>query len=164
MHMRKSNVKGSSMADKQGSKVPRSGFTLIEVILVIGILAVLGAVIFINLNPAHQFSKANNTKRWSAVNSILNAVGQRTADNRGVFQTGCAAGVIPVSATQMGSGAGNYNIEPCLVPAYLPSMPLDPVGGTSAATGYRIQRDATTGRVTVTAPNAELGEAITQTR
>lgn len=142
----------------------KSGFTLIELLVVIGIIAILAGVVIVALNPGRQFAQARNTQRWSNVNTILNAVGQRTADNRGVFETGCAAGPIPTSPTQLGSGAGNYNIEPCLVPTYISVMLVDPSGGTPAATGYTIVKDAATGRITVSAPNAELGEAISVTR
>ena len=57
-----------------------------------------------------------------------------------------------------------YNIEPCIVPTYVSIMPVDPVNGTTTNSGYTILRDATTGRVTINAPGAELGEPIAVTR
>ncbi len=142
----------------------RDGFTLIELLVVIGIIAVLAGIVIIAINPARQFAQARNTQRWSNVQATLNAVGQRSADNKGIFETGCAAGVVPASTTPIGSGAGNYNLEPCIIPIYISMMPLDPVNGTSSSVGYSIVRDATTGRITVSAPGAELGEVISISR
>lgn len=143
----------------------KQGFTILEVLIAMALIAMISAAVFINLNPASQLAKARNATRSGAVLQILNAIGLRKSDNRGVFETGCAAGIIPTTITQIGNGVGNYDIEPCLVPAFMPPpMPYDPLGGTAEATGYNIQRDATTGRVTVSAPDAELGAIISETR
>jgi len=138
-------------------------------LVVIGIIAILAGVVIVALNPARQFAQARNTQRWSNVNAILNAVGQRMADNRGIFQTGCAAGVVPTVATRIATST--YDVGPCLVPTYLPILPYDPsaagasyVSTSSYNTEYWISRDATTGRVTVFASSAELGENITVSR
>jgi type IV pilus assembly protein PilA len=146
------------------------GFTLIELLVVIGIIAVLAGVVIIALNPARQFSQARNTQRWSNVNAILNGIGQRSADNRGIFETGCAAGAIPTS-TPTNMATNTYDIAPCLVPTYISILPFDPsaagahyTSNTDYDTGYNVQKDATTGRITVSAPSAELSETISVTR
>ncbi len=139
----------------------KQGFTLIELLVVIGIIAVLAAVVIIAINPARQFAQARDTQRWSNVNTILNAIGQNMADNKGVFT--CAAGVLPNTSTQIGSGAGNYNLEPCIIPTYVSIMPLDPTSGSSTATGYSVQYTSSTRRVTVSAVG-EINTNISVTR
>lgn len=144
----------------------KKGFTLIEILVVIGILATLFAIVLIAINPARQFSQANNTKRRSDVTTILNAIHQYAADNRGALPTGITTTAQTVSDT----GA---NICADIITRYIGALPSDPsVGGGTAITdctaayntGYTVVRSATDNRITVAAPNAELGEPISVTR
>ena len=99
-------------------------------------------------------------------NTILNAVGQRMAENRGIWNSTCGAvsGVtLPASATAVGSAVGNVNLDPCIVPTYVASMVMDPSTGTVGDIGYTIVQ-AAGGRITVAAPGAELTESISVTR
>jgi len=146
----------------------QKGFTLIELLVVIGILAVLLAITLIAINPARQFSQANNTKRSSDVNAILNAVGQYAADNKGTLPAG-----IPATAAIVGNGTGQADICASLVTKYIAALPVDPLtnNGTpvtdctgSYNTNYTIVKSATDSRITVTAPAVELGQTISVTR
>jgi type IV pilus assembly protein PilA len=137
------------------------GFTLIEILVVMGIIAVLATIVLVAVNPARQFAQARDTQRSSNVNTILNAVGNRIADNRGVFESGCTAGPIPATSTPIKSGTGGYDLYNCLVPTYLTTVPVDPSIGsfstsTNYSTGYTISRD-TSGRINITAPGREIG-------
>ena len=145
------------------------GFTLIEILVVIGIIAILAAIVIIAINPAKQFAQARDTQRQSNVETILNAIGQRVADNKGTFPVvsgvgGCAA--ITSTPTDIGSGASQIDLS-CLTPTYIPAgLPFDPsatgahwTSNTDYDTGYLVSVDAT-GRYTVTAPQALLETAI----
>jgi len=137
------------------------GFTLIELLVVIGIIAILAGVVIVALNPGRQFAQARNTQRWSNVNTILNAVSQNMADNRGNWTCATATSLPSVSAE---IGTDGVDIEDCIVPTYVSTMPTDPTNGTLAATKYFISYSTTTRRVSINSASAELDEVISVTR
>ncbi|MFA5792693.1 MAG: type II secretion system protein [Candidatus Gracilibacteria bacterium] len=141
----------------------KRGFTLIEVLLVVVIIAILAGIVIIAVNPARQIAQTNNAQRDSDVRSILDAVHQYAVDNRGA---------LPAAITGEALMIGDASIDICtdLVPTYLAEMPFDPTYATGAYTdcttydsGYTIMEGAD-GRVTVAAPTAELSEIISVTR
>lgn len=134
------------------------GFTLLELLVVIGIIAILAGVVIVALNPGRQFAQARDAQRWSHVNTILNAIGQNMADNRGNWtcdEDGNSVNdPLPTSTTQL--GADYYNISPCIMPTYVSIMPFDPSTGTASSTRYSVLYDASTRRVTITAIDSEI--------
>ena len=134
------------------------GFTLIEILVVIGIIAVLATIVIIAINPARQFAQARNTQRISNLNSILNAVGQNLADNKGVWTCGSVTIGTPAASSTIGTTVGiTYaDLGSCLVPKYIPSsIPVDPTDGTTLNTKYEISVDSATGRYMLCAQNTE---------
>lgn len=138
-------------------------FTLIEILVVIGMIGILSATVLVAINPLHQFAQARNTQRISNVNAILNAIGNRVADNQGVFagNSDCPTN-LPSTPTMISNAAGGFDLRKCLVPIYISELPADPVTGTNACTnddctdssyttGYTVSTDSSR-RVTVCAP------------
>lgn len=129
------------------------GFTLIEILVVIGIIAILAGIVIVAINPARQFRQANDSARRSNVNTILNAIGQYIADNKGKIPAG-------ITTTSQNISNDKANICADIMPTYVPSIPIDPsTGGTvtscaSYDTKYKVVKDAT-GRVTVSADGEE---------
>ena len=138
----------------------QKGFTLIEILVVIGIIAILAAITVVAINPARQFGQANDTTRTSDISAILNAIGQNIADNKGTFT--CGTVTLPTTATEVGTASGDIDLT-CLTPTYIAALPLDPKGGTAASTKYKVMQDATTKRVTLTA-TPEVATSISITR
>ena len=140
----------------------QSGFTLIEILVVIGIIAVLAAIVIIAINPARQFAQARDAQRSSDLNAIINAVGQKIADNKGTFAVGCPAipsGTTDADAKGIDNAAGGAGVNfSCLAPTYISALPKDPGngGGSPAdpATGYSIYQDGN-GRIHVLATTQE---------
>lgn len=143
----------------------KKGFTLIEVLLVIVIIAILAGIVIIAINPGRQISSANNTQRSSDVKALLDAIHQYSIENRGTLPAG-----ITDAALNIGSTVADADICTLLVPTYIAAMPFDPTADgaaytdcTAYNTGYTALVTAD-GRVTVAAPSAELSETISVTR
>jgi type IV pilus assembly protein PilA len=166
------------MLIKRNKIRPRTGFTLIELVVVMGILAALLAIVLVAINPARQFSQANNTQRRSDVNAILNAVHQYAASNRGALPTGIDTTTRTIcgpTGTLACPTLTSVDICASTVPTYVADLPRDPTTGTVTGTppcttatdyytGYTIVRTAAANRITVAAPSAELSETINVTR
>lgn len=130
------------------------GFTLIEILLVLGIIAILAGIVLVAVNPSRQFKQARDSQRVSNVNAILNAIGQNIADHRGVFTCLDNVTEIPASPGEEMKSSGGFDIRPCLVPVYLAELPHDPSVTPPQSgydTGYRIYRDELTDRITISA-------------
>jgi type II secretory pathway pseudopilin PulG len=79
----------------------RPSFTLIELLLAVGIIGSLAAITITAINPGRQLAQARNAQRRSHVNTILNAIHQHMIDNAGVYATG-----IDTTLRMLGTASG----------------------------------------------------------
>ena len=145
----------------------RKGFTLIELLVVIAIIATLAVLVFVALDPIRRFQESRNARRWTDVSTLNTAIHTYTLDNQGVLPTGLAADANTYQLGTCASGAATLctGAEAACVDlttpltAYLKSIPMDPLTGSSATTGYSVEVDANN-IVTIAACSAERSETI----
>ena len=117
------------------------GFTMVELLIVIGVIAVLAALAFVALNPLARFQDSRNAQRWTDVNAIIGAIKLHQVDNEGNFLDTIQA-VSEDSRYQIGTEESDC-ADSCLTPTvvledecidfteladegYLASVPIDP--------------------------------------
>jgi len=154
------------------------GFTLIELIVVIGIIAALAVAVFVSLNPVKRLADARDSHRATDVENILDAVHSYIIDNKGSLppsMVGDTAGTDYEIGTATGGSCTALSQNNCNVTAtncdnlsadltkYLKSIPMDPKSGTAALTGYVVTID-TNNIVTIKACLGENNTSIQVSR
>jgi type IV pilus assembly protein PilA len=159
-------------------KINRKGFTLLEVLLVIALIAILAGIVIVAINPVKQLAEGRNTQRRSDVSAILNAVYQYTINNTGTIPgidaVIATAQVIGTAATGCDTAAtitcnGVTTVAACLdltsflTPDYIVAIPKDPSTGVETKSFYYINKDVNN-RITVGACSPENGATINITK
>jgi prepilin-type N-terminal cleavage/methylation domain-containing protein len=143
------------------------GFTLLEVLLVVAILAILAGIVIIAINPGKNLGDTRNSQRQTDVTTILNGVYQYSLDNNGTLPSSITTTATEICATGAASCTGLVDLSSITASEkYLVSVPKDPQCTTTCATngtGYKINKTAN-GRLVVTAPAAEQSKTISVTR
>lgn len=147
------------------NKLPK-GFTLVELIIVIAIVAILAGAIFVAIDPARRLHETRNARRGADIATILNAIKTYQADSGGSLPTE-VAGMTNGLFYQIGTDDSGCTLD-CLGrttqnacvdisgigSSYLARVPFDPQGGEENTTGYGISKDAN-GALSVLACYAE---------
>jgi type IV pilus assembly protein PilA len=148
-------------------KNAQKGFTLLEVLLVVAIIAILAGIVIVAINPGKNLGDSRNSQRSADVNTIINGVYQYSLDNSGTIPAGVTTTATEICATGAASCTGLVDLSVLTTAGkYLVSIPKDPQCTTTCAangTGYKIAKDAN-GRITVNAPAAEQSKTISVTK
>lgn len=95
----------------QSSKFNRKGFTLLELLIVVSIIAILSVALIFVINPAETLKKSRDSQRISDLNAMKTALGLYTTSTTTPFLGGNATNATckPTPATAWGS-SGTYKI------------------------------------------------------
>lgn len=149
------------------SKTKQGGFTLLEVLLVVAIIAILAGIVIIAINPGKNLGDTRNSQRQADVTTVLNGVYQYSLDNNGTLPSSITTTATEICATGASSCTGLVDLSTITASEkYLTAVPKDPQCATTCAangTGYKILKSAN-GRITVSAPAAEQSKTISVTR
>jgi len=147
-----------------------NGFTLLEILLVVGIIAILAGIVIIAINPSKQLAMARNTERKSDLKQINNALEQYYIDHREYPDTLlsdltdiCDTGSTASSSVESELGESycdDFIDLSVLVPTYITAIPKDPQASTTASAGYQVKRHSSNGKIGLSA-TGELNQVIT---
>ncbi len=153
------------------------GFTLLEILLVVGIIAILAGIVIVAINPSKQLATVRNTERKSDIKTIYNAITQYYIDNSH-YPASLTSVLTEVCDTDTATSSHSIDCTGMvdlseLVPKYLVAIPKDPKGPVTAflnkiintvhaatgGTGYYVMKDPTN-KVILNTERAELGVVI----
>jgi prepilin-type N-terminal cleavage/methylation domain-containing protein len=122
-----------------GRRAGRAGFTIIEMLIVVTILAMLAGILIPILET--EAATARDARRASDLKSVASALAHYYQDNRSYPDTSDAWQGDAGSVGSFGYDAAGY--IPGLVPDYLPFLPKDPDAQFPNATdgGYMYRSD-----------------------
>ena len=139
------------------------GFTLLEILLVVGAIAIIAGIVILAINPSKQLADTRNAQRRVDVNTVLNGIYQYAIDNNGTLPAAITTTSTAICKTG-GTCTGLIDLSVLTTSGtYLVAMPADPTAATANSTAYNVSKNAN-GRVTVNAPSAENSATISVTR
>ncbi len=155
------------------------GFTLLEILLVVGIISLLAGIVIIAINPGKQLATVRNTERKSdikqlnsAINQYYISIGRYPASIQDVttLTEVCNTGTLSTTTDSSVDCTGLVDLT-ALVPTYITAIPVDPQGpltlnpfiktanAATNGTGYYVMKN-TTNKIVVVSQRAELGSLI----
>lgn len=136
----------------------KKAFTLIEILLVIGIIVILAGAIIVAINPGRQLARTRDTQRINALNQYLSAITQNETEY-GRFTCASANDTLPENMATISTSTndnGYVNLSCLIGPQFAGDLPSDPLDNDPTGTGYTVQYNSSTRRITVCAPLMEI--------
>ncbi len=90
------------------SQKTHRGFSLLEVVLAVGLMGILASVTLTALNPAYFMAKGRNAQRWMDLDSLIDSVTAFTIDNDGYIPPNIQ---IPPTTSSKAIFSGAYVID-----------------------------------------------------
>ena len=141
-----------------GRTTSHRGFTILELMIAVGIIALMAAMVIVIIDPKKQLSEARNAVRRADVNIILNAVETYARDHGGSLPETITTSETEICRIEKGIDCTGLIDLRTLSGTYVLTLPIDPSTMTGASTSYTIFR--TGQNVIVGAPLAEKGMTI----
>ncbi len=118
-----------------------TGFTLMEVLIVIASIAILSTLVIVAVNPARSLAKARNGQRYADISAILSALYQYQLDNNGTLPP-----EVSLSEREICNTGKNCDDDVNMInlhaltdnQRYMVSIPKDPTASTEKGSGYTI--------------------------
>ena len=128
------------------------GFTLLELLIVIAIIAILSIALVFMLNPAETLKKARDAQRISDLKTVKTALGimltaTSTPSLDGTFGTTAAAVCLTTGAGAAATGKVAYSASPAPTSGITTTAGADSAGTAFAAAGYSSASQAVAGKV-----------------
>ena len=130
------------------------GFTLIELVLVIGIISLLAIVVLVAIKPAQRLADARDARRAQDLNQVLTAIHECAIDKKDTATMTTCLGSLTVNNTyeivtgNVTSGCqakctGATSDSSCLpldttLQDYFVTLPSDPRGVAASHSGYSV--------------------------
>jgi len=137
------------------------GFTLIEVLLVMALLAILASIVIYAINPSKQLADSRDVQREVDLYSLMQAIYQFSADNEGSYPDSITVLETEICRTDAVSCSGVIDLSALTDnETYLITVPEDPLCDVDSfacsnnGTGYFIKLTAS-GSLALSATSSE---------
>jgi len=165
----------------------KKGFTLLEILLVIGAIGILASIVIVAINPLRQIQKARDAERASEINQVYKAIEQYniaegrypddiTIETEDIYKEICNTGKLTKEDTlDVNFCAGKIDLR-VLIPEYISEVPRDSSIGAivrenilykiaeaneESRTGYEVSVSSDNNKVSLKATNPNInGEEI----